>query len=64
MARSIVAGTLVPRGAALTSEMLAFKRTDPRAEPGFAPREAHRLIGRRAARPIQADEVLREDVLE
>jgi sialic acid synthase SpsE len=64
MARSIVAGALVPRGAALTADLLAFKRTDPRAEPGFPPRDAHRLIGRRAARPIQADEVLREDVLE
>lgn len=64
MARSIVAAGLVPRGAALTAELLAFKRTDPRFEPGFAPRDAHRLIGRRAARPIQADEVLREDVLE
>lgn len=64
MARSIVAAGLVPRGAALTADMLAFKRTDPRGDAGFAPREAHRLIGRRATRPIQADEVLREDMLE
>ena len=28
--------------------MLAFKRTDVRFEPGFPPREAHRVIGRRA----------------
>lgn len=64
MARSIVAGRLIARGEALTAELLAFKRTDPRHEPGLPPREAHRLIGRRATRPIQADEVLREELLE
>ena len=64
MARSIVAGKLIRRGEPLTSEMLAFKRTDIRYEPGFPPRDAHRIIGRRAARPIEADETLREDMLE
>jgi N,N'-diacetyllegionaminate synthase len=64
LARSIVAGALIPRGEVLTGPMLAFKRTDARFEPGFAPREAHRVIGRRAARPIQADETIREDMLE
>jgi sialic acid synthase SpsE len=64
MARSIVAGSLIPRGEVLTGEMLAFKRTDVRSEPGFAPREAHRVIGRRARRPIQADETIREEMLE
>jgi N,N'-diacetyllegionaminate synthase len=64
MARSIVAGGLVPRGEVLTAEMLAFKRTDTRFEPGFPPRDAHRVIGRRATRPIQADEVIREEMLE
>jgi sialic acid synthase SpsE len=64
MARSIVAGALIKRGEVLTAEQLAFKRTDVRFEPGFAPREAHRVIGRRAARPIQADETIREDMLE
>jgi N,N'-diacetyllegionaminate synthase len=64
MARSIVAAALIPRGEVLTAPMLAFKRTDIRFEPGFAPREAHRVIGRRAARPIQADETLREEMLE
>jgi sialic acid synthase SpsE len=64
MARSIVAGGLIPRGEVLTAPMLAFKRTDARFEPGFPPREAHRVIGRRAARPIQADETIREDKLE
>ncbi len=44
--------------------MLAFKRTDERFEAGFTPKESHRVIGRRAARPIQADEVIREDMLE
>jgi sialic acid synthase SpsE len=64
MARSIVAGKLIPRGEVLTREMLAFKRTDVRFEPGFPPRSADRVIGRRAARPIQADETIREDMLQ
>jgi N,N'-diacetyllegionaminate synthase len=64
MARSIVAAGLIPRGEVLTAPMLAFKRTDSRFEPGFAPRESHRVIGRRAARPIQADETIREEMLE
>jgi hypothetical protein len=44
--------------------MLAFKRTDVRFDPGFPPRSADRVIGRRAARPIQADETIREDMLQ
>jgi len=64
MARSIVAGKLISRGEVLTREMLAFKRTDVRFEPGFPPRSADRVIGRRAARPIQADETIREDMLQ
>jgi N,N'-diacetyllegionaminate synthase len=64
MARHVVAGALISRGEVLTAEKLAFKRTDVRFDPGFAPRESHRLIGRRASRPIQADETIREDMLE
>ena len=64
MARQVVAGGLIPRGEVLTAERLAFKRADARHEPGFSPRESHRIIGRRARRPIQADEVIREDMLE
>ena len=64
MARHIVAGVLIKRGDVLEAGMLAFKRTDERFPPGFAPREAHRVIGRRAGRPIQADETIREDMLE
>jgi N,N'-diacetyllegionaminate synthase len=64
MARYIVAGGLIPRGQVLEAEQLAFKRTDERFEAGFPPREAHRVIGRRARRPIQADETIREDMLE
>ena len=59
-----VAATLVGRGDVLTREMLAFKRTDPRHDRGLAPREADRVIGRRAGRPIQADETIKEDMLE
>jgi flagella basal body P-ring formation protein FlgA len=59
-----VAGTLIARGEVLAAPMLAFKRTDERKGPGLPPREAHRVIGRRAARPIQAEETIREDMLE
>ncbi len=62
--RMVVAGALIPRGEVLTAEMLAYKRTDGRGAAGFSPREAHRVIGRRAARPIQADEPIREEMLE
>jgi N,N'-diacetyllegionaminate synthase len=64
MARSIVAGSLIPRGEVLSAPMLAFKRTDERTDPGYAPSESHRVIGRRARRPIQADETIREEMLE
>ncbi len=64
MARSIVAAALIPRGQALTAEMLAYKRIGPQAEPGYSPREKDRVVGRRAGRPIQADEVIREGMLE
>ena len=62
--RSIVAAALIGRGDVLTAEMLRFKRTDERFERGLSPAEAHRVIGRRAGRPIQADETIREDMLE
>ena len=62
--RSIVAAGLIGRGEAITAERLGFKRTDDRFERGLAPAEAHKVIGRRAARPIQADETIREDMLE
>jgi len=62
--RSIVAAALIGRGEAITAEKLCFKRTDERFERGLAPAEAHRVIGRRAARPIQADETIKEDMLE
>jgi len=59
-----VAAALIGRGDVLTAEMLRFKRTDERFERGLSPAEAHRVIGRRAGRPIQADETIREDMLE
>jgi N,N'-diacetyllegionaminate synthase len=64
MARFAVAGRLIPRGAVLTAEMLAFKRTDARLPAGLPPRESHKLIGRRAKRAIQADETILEEMLE
>jgi sialic acid synthase SpsE len=62
--RSIVAAALIARGEVLTAEQLRFKRTADRAGRGLRPSEAVRVIGRRAARPIQADEAIREDLLE
>jgi sialic acid synthase SpsE len=62
--RSMVAASLISRGQVLTAAVLAYKRTGSRTAPGYAPREGHRVIGRRAARPIQADEIIREDMLE
>jgi len=62
--RSIVAASLIARGDVLTAERLQFKRTDERTPRGLSPAEAHRVIGRRAARPIQADETIKEDMLE
>ena len=62
--RSIVAASLIGRGEVLTAEMLSFKRTDERFERGLSPADADRVIGRRAARPIQADETIREDMLQ
>ncbi|MBN2370702.1 MAG: N-acetylneuraminate synthase family protein [Vicinamibacteria bacterium] len=64
MARSIIAAGLIARGDAVTAEHLAFKRVDPSQDPGLPPRAKDRIIGRRAVRPIQADEIIREDMLE
>ncbi len=64
MARTIVAAALIPRRDVLRAEMLAFKRTDASADPGFSPRQRDHVIGRRAIRPIEADETIREDMLE
>jgi sialic acid synthase SpsE len=62
--RSIVAASLIGRGEVLTLDRLRFKRTDERLGRGLRPSEAQRVIGRRAARPIQADETIREEMLE
>jgi sialic acid synthase SpsE len=62
--RSIVAAGLIGRGEVLTLDRLRFKRADERLGRGLRPSEAERVIGRRAARPIQADETIREDMLE
>jgi sialic acid synthase SpsE len=62
--RSIVAAGLIGRGEVLTLDRLRFKRADERLGRGLPPSEAHRVIGRRAARPIQADETIREEMLE
>ena len=45
-------------------EVLLERMADVRFDPGYAPREADRVIGRRAGRPIQADETILEDMLE
>jgi sialic acid synthase SpsE len=62
--RSIVAAGLIGRGEVLCVDRLRFKRTDDPLGRGLRPFEAQRVIGRRAARPIEADELIREDMLE
>jgi sialic acid synthase SpsE len=64
MARHIVAGAPLAGGTVVQMDLLAFKRTDPQVPAGLAPREAGRLIGRTAKRPIDADEIIREEMLE
>ncbi|HVO12507.1 MAG TPA: N-acetylneuraminate synthase family protein [Vicinamibacteria bacterium] len=62
--RAIVAACLIPRGEVLTLDLLRFKRTAERGGGGLQPAEVERVIGRRAARPIQAEETIREDMLQ
>ncbi len=62
--RSIVAACLIARGEVLTLDRLRFKRTAERGSRGLHPAEVERVIGRRAARPIQAEETIREDMLQ
>jgi len=54
---------LIGRGEAITAEKLVFKRTDERFERG-SPRGGAPDHRPAAARPIQADETIREDMLE
>ena len=62
--RSIVAAGLIARGEVLSIDRLRFKRADDPLARGLRPLEAQRVIGRRAARPIEADELIREEMLE
>jgi len=48
----------------LSSDRLRFKRADDPLGRGLRPLQAQKVIGRRAARPIEADELIREDMLE
>lgn len=64
MARFIVAKTLIGRGDVITAEKLDFKRIDPNKDPGLSPREVDRIVGRHARHPIEADETIREDMLD
>jgi sialic acid synthase SpsE len=48
----------------LSADRLRFKRIDDPLGWAQPPAEAQRVIGRKAARPIQADEAIREDMLE
>lgn len=64
MGRFIVARTLIARGEVITREKLDFKRTDPAKEPGLSPREADRIVGRRAKHPVEADATIREEMVD
>lgn len=57
--RSVVAARAIPAGTEIASDMLTVKR------PGFgvAPRDLRALVGRRAARDIEADEVVTWDMV-
>jgi sialic acid synthase SpsE len=52
--RSIVAARDIPAGAAISSKMLAFKRS----EPGLPPSEASKLEGKKAKALIKKDELV------
>lgn len=64
MARFIVARTLIGRGDVITAEKLDFKRIDPNKDVGLSPRDVDRIVGRHARHPIEADETIREDMLD
>jgi len=55
--KHIVARKPIPRGAEITLEMLAFKRS----EPGLSPSEAPNIIGKTAKANIEKDEVITRD---
>lgn len=57
--RSLVALTDIPQGAAITREMLTFKRPNS----GISPSDIERVIGQKAAQTIAADTVLQWDML-
>ncbi|NPA26778.1 MAG: N-acetylneuraminate synthase [Chloroflexi bacterium] len=57
--RSIVTARPIPKGTVITREMLTFKRPGT----GFPPAALPYIVGRRAARDIPADVVLREEDL-
>ena len=60
MRRSIVSAESIPKGAVITSEMLAFKRPGT----GLPPNLYEDLLGKRAAENIQKDEIINFDQLE
>lgn len=58
--RSIVAAVEIPKGQAITKEMVTFKRPGT----GIPPNELRILLGKHAAREIRRDEVLTWDMIE
>ncbi len=56
--KCIVARRDIAAGSVIETGMLAFKRS---GKPGLPPDEAHRLIGKRTARPLAADAPLRTE---
>lgn len=58
--RSIVAAVDIPAGAAITEDMLTFKRPGT----GISPRDLPRVTGKRAVKAIDRDTVLMEDMVE
>ena len=64
MGRFIVARKLIARGDVITADKLDFKRIDPNKDPGLSPRDAHKVVGRHAKHPIEADATIREEMLD
>lgn len=58
--KNVVADRHIAMGEIIDPSMIAFKRSSP----GISPREAGKLVGRKARRHIRKDEVLSWDLLE
>ncbi|KAJ8339781.1 hypothetical protein SKAU_G00344140 [Synaphobranchus kaupii] len=61
LGKSVVAKTTIPKGTALTMDMLTVKVADPM---GVAPEEIYQLLGKTVTANVEEDESITEDVVE